>query len=212
MEDLILNIDTEGTESLLEAAGRGDVSALGRLIDLHRDYLRRVVDLQIDPALRGRVDASDIVQETQMVATRRIDDFVQRRPTSFKLWLRGEALQQIVAQHRRHVAAARRSVDRECSMSDASSLLLARNLLHGTPSKIVERKELAERVRQILENLPETDREILSLRYVEELTNAEAAELLKIDPATARKRHGRAMKKLLEQLVASGLADSNEMS
>ncbi len=207
-----MGIESEHTERLLQAAEHGDAVALGRLIDLHRDYLRRVVDLRIDRALRGRVDPSDVVQETQIAATQRIADFIERRPTSFKLWLRGEAMQQIVAQRRRHVAAARRSVDRECSISNVSSLLIARNLLHGTPSEAVERKELAERVRQLMENMPEKDREILTLRYVEELTNTEAAEVLKIHAAAARKRHGRAMKRLLEMIVESGLADPNEMS
>ncbi len=201
--------ETTGTDRLLREVGRGNRTAVNELIDLHRDYLRRVIELRLDQALRGRIDASDIIQETQMVATKRIDDFIERRPTSFKLWLRGEAMQQIGIQRRRHLGAARRSVERECSMSDASSLLIARNLIRGTPSKIVERKEFAERVRELVERLPETDREVLLLRYVEALSNGEAAELLGVDPATARKRHGRALKRLLSEMVQAGLADEN---
>ena len=200
------------TEQLLQNAANGDASALNQLLELHRDYLVRVVELRLDPKLRGRVDASDIVQETQIVATKRINDFLQRRPTSFKLWLRGEAIQQIGMQRRRHVDAAQRSIRRECSMSDASSLLLARRLIHGTPSKDVERKELAQSVRQLLDDLPEVDREILVLRYVEELNNAEAAELLEIDPAASRKRHGRALKRLTQLMIQSGLIAASEKS
>jgi RNA polymerase sigma-70 factor (ECF subfamily) len=198
--------ETSRTESLLRAASLGDRSALSELIGMHRDYLRRVIDVRMDPALRGRVDPSDIVQETQMVASNRLDDFVQRRPISFKLWLRGEAIQQIGAQYRRHVKADRRSVQRECSISDASSMMLAKGLLAGTPSKVEARKEMAAQVRELLETLPDIDREILLLRYVEQLSNAEAAELLSIDPATARKRHGRALKRLLKLMIESGLA------
>ena len=109
--------DTTETESLLRAAEQGDRAALSRLVDMHRAYLRRVIDLRMDQALRGRVDRSDIVQETQMVANRRIKDYIQRCPTSFKLWLRGEAMQQVASHHRRHVTADRRSVQRECSIS-----------------------------------------------------------------------------------------------
>ncbi len=211
--ELSLGDDNESTHTdrLLQAAGMGDRSALSELVDMHRDYLRRVIELRLDAALRGRVDASDVVQETQIVATRRIEEFVQRRPTSFKLWLRGEAMQQLGAQRRRHLGAARRAVDRECRMSDASSQLIARNLIRGTPSKIIERKELAERVRQIIETLPEADREMLILRYVEELSNSEAAELLGIERATARQRHGRALKRLLSSMARSGLTGESRV-
>jgi RNA polymerase sigma-70 factor (ECF subfamily) len=204
--------DTSHTESLLRAASLGDRAALSELIETHRDYLRRVIDLRMDPALRGRVDPSDIVQETQMVASNRLNDFVQRRPASLKLWLRGEAIQQIGAQYRRHVQADRRSVRRECSISDASSMVLARGLLAGAPSKIAAEKEMAQRVRKLVEELPEIDREILLLRYIEQLSNAEAAEVLAIDPDNARKRHGRALKRLLAAMIDSGLANPQDAS
>jgi len=204
--------DSTRIEKLLLAAGNGDREALNRLVDTHRDYLRRVIELRMDNALRGRVDPSDIVQETQIVASKRIDEFIRRRPTSFKLWLRGEAMQQVGAQYRRHVQAARRSVRRECSISDASSVMLAKGLLAGTPSRVVEQKEMAQRVRAMVETMSETDREILLLRYVEQLSNAESADLLAIDPDTARKRHGRALKRLLIAMTEAGMAHPNDES
>lgn len=54
--------------------------------------------------------------------------------------------------------------------------------------------------------MSDTDREILLLRYIEELTNQEAAEVLGIEPAAARKRLGRAMRRLAE------LLDENDIS
>lgn len=195
------------TETLLGRVAGGDRAAVNELVNTHRAYLKQVIDMRMDRALRGRVDPSDIVQETQLVVSKRIFDFLERRPTTFKLWLRGEAMQQVAMQYRRHVKADRRSVQRECQVTDASSVLIARKLLSGTPSKIVARKEMAERVRGLIEELPENDREILLLRYIEELTNAEAAELLNIDPGTARKRHGRALKKLLVLLAKAGIHD-----
>ena len=113
---------------------------------------------------------------------------------------------------RRHVKADRRSVRRECSISDASSMMLARGLLAGAPSKIAAEKEMAQRVRELVEELPEIAREILLLRYIEQLSNAEAAELLDIDPDTARKRHGRALKRLLAAMIESGLANPQDAS
>jgi RNA polymerase sigma-70 factor (ECF subfamily) len=57
-------------------------------------------------------------------------------------------------------------------------------------------------------SLPEADREILLLRNFEGLTNAEAAQILELEPAAASKRYGRALLKLRQLLLASGLGES----
>lgn len=199
--------DDQRTERLLNAIREGDQQALNDLIDVHRDYLRRVISLRLDQALQGRVDPSDVIQETALVAVGRIEDFLKRRPTTFKLWLRGEALQQLGAQRRRHVEAACRSVEREHDVANASSLMITQHLLQCPPCQLAEQKELAFRVRQVIEGLSVLDREIVTLRYVEGLSNAEAAEVLAVDQATARKRHGRALKRLVAALVKEGLSD-----
>ena len=94
---------------------------------------------------------------------------------------------------------------RKYHMTEASSASIAERLLSG-PSQVLRKKELAEQVQAVIGKLPETDREILLLRYTEELTNQEAAEVLGIEPATARKRLGRAMRRLAE------LLDENDIS
>lgn len=202
--------DDQRTERLLAAIGQGDQRALNDLIDVHRDYLRRVISLRLDQALQGRVDPSDVIQETAMVVVDRIDDFLQRRPTSFKLWLRGEAIQQLGAQRRRHVEAACRSVEREHDAANASSLLLTQHLLQCPPCQLAEQHELAFRIRQVIDRMSALDREVLTLRYIEGLSNGEAAEVLAVDQATTRKRHGRALKRLVNALVKDGLTDPQD--
>ena len=76
------------TEHLLELVSQGDERALERLLAEHRPYLRRLIELRMEDGLQARVDPSDVVQETQIVVIRRIDEFLSRRPTSFRLWLR----------------------------------------------------------------------------------------------------------------------------
>src|SRR5688500_6375624 len=131
------------TEQLLERFEQGDAAALEELIDLHRAYVLRVVELRMEDDLRTRVDPSDVVQEPQLVVAQRIDDFLRRRPTSFRIWLRRKALEQIVNQRRRHLRAAKRSVRREINLSEASSLALARHLVAATPSRVMANRELA---------------------------------------------------------------------
>ena len=197
--------DSTVTDRLLARLDQGDRSALESLVALHRVYLKRLIDLRMTDELRGRVDPSDVVQETQLVVSQRIDDFLRRRTTTFRIWLRRTAMEKLVDVRRQHLAE-KRSVRREVRLSDASSLAIAQQLLAGRPSEAMQRKELARQVRSAIQRLRELDREVLLLRYVEELSNAEVAELLDIDSATARKRHGRAIRRLGEQLSESGVS------
>ena len=140
-----------------------------------------------------------------MVVIRRIDEFVSKRPASFRVWLRSRVIEQLADQHRRHVAAEMRTVRREKSLNDASSMAIARTLLSDTPSKVLQRNELANQVRDLIDSLSEMDREILALRHAEGLTNSETAEALGIEPMTARKRYGRALRRLVEKATTAGL-------
>jgi RNA polymerase sigma-70 factor (ECF subfamily) len=140
-----------------------------------------------------------------MVVLRRIDEFVSKRPASFRVWLRSRVIEQLADQHRRHVTAEMRTVRRERQFNDASSMAIARTLLSETPSKMLQRSELAEQVRDLIDSLREIDREILTLRHAEGLTNSEIAEALNIEPTTARKRYGRALRRLVEKAAAAGL-------
>ena len=187
--------DSTETGELLTRLGQGDRAALERLMELHRNYLRKLVDMRMEQALRRRVDPSDVVQETFAVVSQRIESFLKNRPASFRIWLRSTAMEKLIDLRRRHLAK-KRSIGREIHLSDASSLDLARGLLGNRPSQILQRKELADQVREIIMRLGDTDREILLLRHVEELSNSEAAEVLSIEPDTARKRLGRAMIRL----------------
>ena len=62
------------TRKLLEQFQAGDARAAGRLLQRHRAFLVRMVDLRMDDRLRRRVDPSDVVQEAQLEATRRFPE------------------------------------------------------------------------------------------------------------------------------------------
>ena len=201
---LSLSSDSSETEALIRQIKDGDRTALDRLLTLHRDYAKRIVELRMEDELLARVEPSDVVQETQVVVADRIDDFLQRRPTSFRLWLRRETLEKLI-DIRRHHLADKRSIRREVRLPNASSRSIAQRALNMPPSQAMLRKEIVQKVREAIESLGEMDREIILLRYVEELTNAEVAELLEIDPGTARKRLGRALRRLSARLDILGV-------
>jgi RNA polymerase sigma-70 factor (ECF subfamily) len=204
-----LPLDETETQRLLQQVRRGDRLAFEQLFTRHRPFLRQIIELRLDPRLRSRVDPSDVVQETQLEAFRRLDDYLQRQPMPFRLWLRKTACERLLMAQRQHVGAARRAVGREVTLPDASSLQLAQQLLAGgsTPSQRLNREELAGQVRQAVTRLSETDREVLLMRNLEMLSNQEVAHELQIDPAAASQRYGRALLRLRKLLVAGGLTE-----
>ncbi|MCA9218265.1 MAG: sigma-70 family RNA polymerase sigma factor [Planctomycetales bacterium] len=189
------------TANLLAAVEMGKSDAMQELLTLHRPYLKRVVQLRMDPILATRIDASDVVQEAQLVIFKRMDDFLRRRPTSFRLWIRQHVLECLIDEHRRHVTYQKRSVLKERDLADASSFAIARRLMEDSPSRLVRQMELREQITDAIDKLSENDRQVLSLRHAERLSNAEVAELLGIPANTVRQRYGRALKRLHQVLT-----------
>jgi RNA polymerase sigma-70 factor (ECF subfamily) len=198
--------DPAETQHLLQQVRAGDRRAVEELLARHRPYLRQLVELRLDPRLRPRVDASDVVQEAQLEAARRLDGYLQGPALPFRLWLRRLAYDRLLMLRRYHLVAERRSVVREVALPDRSSLLLARRLLAAgsTPSQRLGRQELATRVRRAVAQLPDADREVLLMRTFEGLSYDEVACLLGVDGAAARKRHGRALLRLHKVLSSHG--------
>jgi RNA polymerase sigma-70 factor (ECF subfamily) len=197
------------TDALLDRVRAGDQAALGELLERHRDFMRRVVELRMDPRLRGRVDASDVVQEAQLEVARRIGDFLSRAPMPFVLWLRQTACENLLRVQRFHLGTARRNASREVALPERSSALLARHLLERDEgAKRLLDAELSGRVSRAMGELSEADREILLLRCFEGLTNQEAAAVLGVEAATASQRYGRAVLRLRRLLTAEGQSDA----
>lgn len=196
--------DSSATRQLLDAAANGDEDAVDLLIARHRRYVRQLIELRLGPDIQARVDSSDVIQETLIVASRRFYEFLEQRPISFRLWLRGKALDRLVEARRRHTAR-KRDARRDIPITDASSMLIAQKLIPMVPRNPLVQQELAAKVRLSLQRLTEQQQEILLLRHAECLSNAEAAEVLGIDPGNASKRYGRALGRLSTELRKLGV-------
>jgi RNA polymerase sigma-70 factor (ECF subfamily) len=196
------------TDELLTRARQGEPDAVGRLLDAHREPLRRMIALRLDPALAGRVDASDIVQDVLLEVSQRLDDYLRRPAMPFHLWLRHIARDHMIDAHRRHRLAQRRSLDREqplvpAGLADASSLELAGRLIDQelTPASAAVRDELQRRLREAVARLDEDDREVILMRHYEQLSNQEVAAALGLTEAAASMRHLRAVRRLRAALL-----------
>ena len=195
--------DSLDTRELLDQARGGDRNAVERLLELHRAALRRMIDLRLDPALAGRLDASDIVQEVMLEASRRLGQYLDKPIMPFQIWLRHLAKDHIIDAHRRHRKAQRRSLDREqpivpAAFADRSSIELAAQFLdrEATPASAALRQELARRLAQAVATLEDDDRDIILMRHYEQLSNQEVATMLGLSEAAASMRYLRAVRKL----------------
>jgi RNA polymerase sigma-70 factor (ECF subfamily) len=191
---------------LLEKAIAGKPQALGELLQSYREPLLRIVKFRMDPRLRSRLDADDIVQDTFIEATQRFESFPDQNMPFF-LWIRFIAVQKLFQMHRRHVGAQVRDANREISIfatpqPHATSQMLAAHLLgkHTSPSVAAMRAEQTRRVEGVLNSMSDTDREVLALRRFERLRNDEVAKLLNISVKAASSRYLRALERLQREL------------
>src|SRR4051812_43110130 len=160
------------TLTLVGQALEGDNRAWQRLMSDHRARLRRMISLRMDRRLQGRVDPSDVIQESFIDAARRLPEYAKNPELPFFVWLRRLTGQRLMEQHRRHLGAQARDVSREVSLyqgafPEASTADLAANLLDelSTPSQAIIRIEQAKRLQEALDSLNPLDREILVLRH-----------------------------------------------
>ena len=187
------NVDPD-TSALVRSLGAGDQQATERLLDRHRDRLKRMVAIRMHLALTARIDPSDIVQEALILAAQRLPQYVEQQPIAFYPWLRQLTFERLIELHRYHMEREKRSVRREVplelALSDRSASQLADRLVDRSldPKSRLVRRELRQRVRAALDDLPESYREVLVLRHLEQLSVEDAAGVMGIAPATVKTR------------------------
>jgi RNA polymerase sigma-70 factor, ECF subfamily len=203
----LMDANSRETEALIQSAREGGSEELGRLLVRYAGRLRSMVSLRLDRRLVGRVDASDVLQEAFLDATRSFRRYRERPSRSFYVWLRCIAARQLIDIHRHHLGVKARDPRREVSLDrpflpEATSAAIAAHLLgHLTsPSEAAARSEGVARLEASLEKMDRLDREVLALRHFEQLTNLETAEVLGIEESAASKRHLRALRRLKDLL------------
>lgn len=185
---------------------RGDPARFGEFVEQHRERLRAMVRVRLDPRLSGRLDASDVVQDVCAEAVKRLPEWLDGEEMPLHLWLRFLAGQRLVQLHRRHLDAAKRDAGREVSLErgrapDASAATLASAIADSgmlSPSGAALQGERVERLRAALESMKPDDREVLVLRHFEQLSNGDVARILGLSAPGASLRYMRAAKRLRE--------------
>jgi len=197
-----MNPSNAETRRLVLRAIDGERSALDELLACYRPQLRRMVAVRMDSRLKARLDPSDVVQIVLAEAAQKMVTF-QNPPDQFFHWLRQLAWDELARLRRDHIRTKKRSVSREEDdwqghVGDESMLQLADRLASqqlGPGSRLVH-KEIRVRVQAALAQLPPQDREILVLRFLEQLNIEDTAAALSISESAVKSRQFRAIERL----------------
>lgn len=200
--------DPGESDKLIGRLRGGDLHALADAFSQYREQLRRMVALRLDPRLNSRLSPSDILQEAYIDALKRVPHFLRKPDMTMIGWLRWIVDQRLVEVHRHHLGAQRRDASQEVAAtrtgSDGGSVRSLAAYLAGhltSPSQAALRNESLALLEEALNGLEPVDREILTLRHFEELSNNEVAEVLGIQRAAASKRYVRALARLKASLA-----------
>jgi len=159
--------------------------------------------------LQGRLDASDVIQDTFIEASRALESYLASPKISVFVWLRRLAGEKLIQAHRKHLGAEKRSANRETpifgGVPAATSHVIAIQLSGKltSPSIAAQKKESKDELMLALEQMGEIDREILMLRHFEQLSNKETAEVVGMNYEAVKKRYVRALDKLRDLMLRS---------
>jgi RNA polymerase sigma-70 factor, ECF subfamily len=185
-------------EAWIEGARLGDRDALGQALSSVRDYLLLVANEGLEPALRAKGTASDLVQETFLLAQRGIESFRGRTASEWRHWLRSILIRNIAQERRRFVTTAKRQVQREVTSPEQVQLEYAEYI--ETPSRNLALRELEAALIAGLERLPEHYRAVVTWHHREQLSFEEIGRRCGISADAARKVWTRALGRLRKEI------------
>ena len=189
--------------------GRLDVD--GAELERFRDYLMLLSRLQLGPQMRGRLEASDLVQQTLLDAYRDRAAFRGSTEEELAAWLRRMLACNLV-DARRALGREKRDITRERSLEqqlEESCLRLEACLeaVQTSPSGRAVRNEQLLLLAAALQQLPDAQREVIELHHLQEISLAQTAAALNRSQASVAgllRRGLRGLRQLLDEPTAWG--------
>jgi RNA polymerase sigma-70 factor (ECF subfamily) len=216
VEEAAMPDDVPASE-LIRRCRRGEGAAREQLFDRYRAYLRVIAEGQLGRHLRGKCDASDLVQQTLLEAHRDFPSFQGACENELVAWLRRILAHNLFNEARRF-AARQRDAAREVSLEqvrdglERSSAAMRRCLAGDdpAPSEVAADREAAVRLADALARLPPRYQQVLLLRVFEGLSAEEVAGHMDSTAGAVRMLQMRALAALRERLEGESSGSSGE--
>jgi RNA polymerase sigma-70 factor (ECF subfamily) len=173
------------------------------MLEACRVYLLLIAGHELDTDLQAKGGASDLVQETLLEAFRDFPDFHGSTEQELHAWLRRLLLNNLANFARRYRGTLKRGAAVEVALDGGDpSLPWAQALSDGdaTPSRNAMANEQAQAVQQALERLPPDYRQVILLRYQEQLSFEEISRRMARSANAAEKLWLRAVERLRKEL------------
>jgi RNA polymerase sigma-70 factor (ECF subfamily) len=170
-------------------------------VEEFRDYLHLLARLQLDPRLQGKVDPSDVVQQTLIKAHQHREQFRGQSVAEQAGWLRRILANTLIDAARKFG----RELDHQHSLDQGIHESSAR--LDGwlaaeqsSPSEVAQRQETVLTLAHCLARLPDDQRMAVELHHLRDASVAEAAQIMGRTEAAVAGLLRRGLKKLRELL------------
>ena len=170
---------------LVEQALTGNKTALEELLDHFYGDIFRMVYYR----LHSRMDAEDVTQEIFMQMMKNLPNL--RDSSSFKPWLFRIAVNRIRDFHRKKSILSFFG-----STGEQDFDVPGRTDSYSDPSKNILQKEFQSQLRRFSDNLSRWEREVFTLRFLDQLEIKEIVEIVQKNENTVKTHLYRALKKL----------------
>ncbi|ORV14895.1 sigma-70 family RNA polymerase sigma factor [Mycobacterium celatum] len=183
----------ERLDAVVADAVAGDRDALREVVETIRPIVLRYCRARVGTVERGGLSADDVAQEVCLAAITALPRYRDRgRP--FLAFVYG------IAAHK--VADAHRAAGRDLSYPAES--LPERRSVEAGPEEMAIEADSVTRMNELLEVLPDKQREILILRVVVGLSAEETATAVGSSAGAVRVAQHRALARLKSEIVAAG--------
>ena len=171
-------------------------------VDLFHELIRpyeRMVYLAVFAMVKNEAEAEDGAQEVMISAYRNLRSF--RGDSKFSTWLVTIAMNEGRKRLRKSKSASLESLDEDKDEHEGDFTPVALTDWREIPLAALEKKELREKVRQAVQELPDIYREVVVLRDLEELNQEETAAALRIPISLVKVRLHRGRMMMQKKLV-----------
>ena len=186
-------------QDLIDRGRGGDSAALSELFQHCQDYLLFIANHQLDSDLKSKLGASDIVQQTLMVAHRKFQQFQGSTREDLLAWLRGILANDLRQTRRHYKKVDKRQIEREDKANAATGFPETADSIYtpGTQASIAEE---SKRLNAAIAGMSQQYQAVLRMRNWQQLSFAEIGATIGKSADAARKIWTRAVIELESRL------------